>query len=164
MVVGEIVGLHGLSGAVKTVVMSDVPDRFNQGRTIYVRGVPHIIESCAETSPYQAILKFRGIDSPEAAQLLVGQQAAVPESSVPPLPEGEYFHFQLLGLRVLTNEGEELGTLKEILETGSNDVYVVSTKDSKDSKDLLVPALVDVILEVRLEDKVMVVNLPDGLR
>ena len=160
VVVGQIVSLHGVSGALKTVVLSDVPERFNEGQILYVRGDAYTIVSCTETSPYRVILKFQGIDSPETAQSLVGQQATIPESSVPSLPEGEYYHFQLLGLRVRTDEGEELGQIQEILKTGSNDVYVVS----KDSKELLIPALADVILDVHLKDGVMVVSLPDGLR
>ena len=76
------------------------------------------------------------------------------------LEEGEYFHFQLLGLRVLTEEHEELGQITEILETGSNDVYVVSGP----SGEVLVPALADVVREVRVNDGLMIVDLPDGLR
>ena len=82
------------------------------------------------------------------------------EAAVPSLPEGEYFHYQLLGLRVLTEEGEDLGRLNEILETGSNDVYVVSN----DTVELLIPALTDVIRKVDLDEGVMVVRLLDGLR
>ena len=84
----------------------------------------------------------------------------VPEQSVPPLPEGEYFHFQLLGLRVLTEEGEDLGRVCEILETGSNDVYIVAN----DSGELLLPALADVVREVQVSEGLMVVRLPEGLR
>ncbi len=84
----------------------------------------------------------------------------VPETEVPNLPEGEYFHYQIVGLNVVTEEGEDLGSISEILETGSNDVYVTSTG----SGELLIPALSHVIREIRLRDGVMVVSLPDGLR
>jgi 16S rRNA processing protein RimM len=76
------------------------------------------------------------------------------------LPEGEYFHFQLIGMKVLTEDGEYLGRLREILETGSNDVYVVSG----DSGELLIPALANVILKVQVTEGVMVVRLMEGLR
>ena len=91
---------------------------------------------------------------------MAGCWITVPETSAPELPEGEYFHFQLLGLRVFTEAGEELGRLSEILETGSNDVYVVSGPDGQ----ILVPALSEVIQEIKLSEKIMVVRLPDGLR
>jgi len=76
------------------------------------------------------------------------------------LPEGEYFHFQLLGIKVLTEEGEELGRISDILETGSNDVYVVTGPTG----EVLVPALADVIVKVDLDQGIMEVSLPDGLR
>ena len=84
----------------------------------------------------------------------------VPLAAVPQLQEGEYYHFQLLGMNVLTEEGECLGRVREILETGSNDVYVVSGE----SGDVLIPALTEVIREVRLNEGLMVVKLLEGLR
>ncbi len=158
--VGRIVGVHGLSGSVRALVLSDVPHRFDTGGSVYIQGVRHSITSSTPTPSRQVILKFHGIESPEAAQELVGQQLTVPEAAVPSLPEGEYFHYQLLDLRVFTEEGEDLGRLSEILETGSNDVYIVSD----DNGELLIPALTDVICKVDLDAGVMVVRLPDGLR
>ena len=84
----------------------------------------------------------------------------IPEASSPVLPEGEYYHYQLIGLRVLTEDGEDLGQVREILETGSNDVYVVSGE----SDELLLPALAEVILKVEVTEGVMVVRLMEGLR
>ena len=91
---------------------------------------------------------------------MVGQLLTVPLAAVPSPPEGEYFHYQLLGLRVLTEEGEELGRITEILETGSNDVYVVSG----DAGQVLIPALAEVIRKVQVDEGQMVVRLLDGLR
>ena len=88
VVVGQIVSLHGVSGAVKTVVLSDVPERFKEGQILYVRGDAYTIASSTETSRFHIVLRFQGIDSAETARSLVGQQATVPESSVPSLPEG----------------------------------------------------------------------------
>ena len=84
----------------------------------------------------------------------------VPPEAVPQLPEGEYFYFQLLELRVLTQEGEDLGRISDILVTGSNDVYVVSGPTG----EVLIPALADVIVKVDLDQGTMVVSLPEGLR
>ena len=84
----------------------------------------------------------------------------VPPEAVPQLPECEYFHFQLLELKVLTEEGEDLGRISDILETGSNDVYVVTGPTG----EVLVPALADVIVKVDLDQGIMEVSLPDGLR
>ena len=76
------------------------------------------------------------------------------------MPEGEFFHFQLLGLRVVSLQGEELGSLTEIIQTGSNDVYLVSN----DKAEILIPALSQVVRKVDLEAGVMVVELIEGLR
>ena len=158
--VGQIVSVHGISGAVKAKVLSDVAYRFDVGQVIHIRSDPYSILSSTRVPTERVILKFRDIDSLSAARGLVGELVTVPEASVPPLPEGEYFHFQLLGLRVFTEEGEDLGLLSDILETGSNDVYVVSGG----SGELLIPALAEVIRKVRVAEGTMVVRLLPGLR
>ena len=95
------------------------------------------------------------------AETLHGLLLTVPREYVESLPEGSYYHFQLLDLRVYDEEGEYLGKIKEILSTGSNDVYVVGVEGRR---DLLVPALEDVVREVDLDEGRMVVLLPEGLR
>ena len=105
-------------------------------------------------------LSFHGLTTQSQARELVDHWITVPASDVPDLPPGEFYHFQLLDLRVLTEEGEELGRVTDILETGSNDVYIVSGA----SGEILVPALADVIRDVDLDQGIMVVSLPDGLR
>ena len=100
------------------------------------------------------------MDTSVAARDLVGESVTVSQVSAPGLPDGQYFHFQLIGMRVLTEDGEYLGQVQEILETGSNDVYVVSGE----SGELLIPALVDVIREVQVAEGLMVVRLLEGLR
>ena len=166
ILVGRIVGTHGLTGGVRATVLSDVSHRFSAGQVLYVLGQPYVISSSSPASfksnhaGNQIILRFNGLDSKDSVKELLGEELTVPETAVPSLPEGEYFHYQIMGLQVLTEEGEDLGSVSEILETGSNDVYVVSG----DSGELLIPALADVIREIRLSDGVMVVSLPDGLR
>ncbi len=76
------------------------------------------------------------------------------------MPQGEYFHFQLLGLRVVTDDAEELGEITEIIETGSNDVYVVTG----DTGQVLIPAIASVVREIDLAQGTMVVRLMEGLR
>lgn len=90
----------------------------------------------------------------------MGQWLTAPPETSPQLPVGEYFHYQILGLRVLTEEGEELGEVSEIIETGSNDVYLVSGEKG----DLLVPAISQVVREIDLANQVMTIRLLEGLR
>ena len=176
ILVGKIVATHGLAGGVRAAVFSDVPHRFSAGQVVYISGQSYVISSSSPASfksatnrsgksttnrsGDQIILWFQGLDSEDTVKGLLGEEVTVPETEVPDLPEGQYFHFQIVGLQVLTEEGENLGRVSEILETGSNDVYVTSG----DSGELLIPALADVIREIRLSEGVMVVSLPDGLR
>lgn len=160
VIVGRIVSAHGISGSVRVDVMSDVPHRFDVGQSLDIRGKSYPITLSTRTPNSQAILKFQGIDSSVAARDLVGESVTVSQVSIPLLREGEYYHYQLVGMRVLTEDGEYLGQVREILETGSNDVYVVSGE----SGEVLIPALVDVIREVQVTKGVMVVRLLEGLR
>jgi 16S rRNA processing protein RimM len=118
------------------------------------------ISASIPTRSNQVILKLEGIDSPEAARELVGQWLTAPPETSPQLPAGEYFHYQLLGLRVITEEGEGLGEISEILQTGSNDVYVVSGEKG----ELLIPAISQVVRNIDLDNQLMMVNLLEGLR
>lgn len=158
--VGWVSGLHGTSGQVRVRIHSDAPHRFDPGQSLYCNGSHLRIQSSNTNRKNQAILAFDGISSLAAARDLVGQWLTIPKDSVAELPEGEYFHFQLLGLRVLSDEAEELGEITEVIETGSNDVYVVNGE----SGQLLLPAIASVVREVKLEEGVMVVHLLEGMR
>lgn len=160
VIVGRVASAHGVSGGIRVKALSDVPHRFDPGRALHIGGRSHSITHSSPAPNGQVILRLQGIDSVDAAKGLVGQPVTVPQSAVPPPRDGEYYHFQLLGLKVLTDDGECLGRVREILETGSNDVYVVSGE----SGEVLIPALTDVILQVRLDEGCMVVNLMEGLR
>ena len=106
------------------------------------------------------IVKLEGIDSRTAAEGLRNKSLTVPQDQVPVLPQGEYYHFQIIDLEVSTSEGEHLGQIVEIISTGANDVYVVASEAGQ----LLIPAIDHVIKEVDLDRGIMVVQLPEGLR
>ena len=106
------------------------------------------------------IIALEGIDDRDVAAFLRNQLVFVPSAEEPPLPEGEYYHHQLIGLKVQTPEGRDLGALSEILLTGANDVYVVL---GPDGSELLLPAIGDVVLNIDLELGRILVNLIPGL-
>jgi 16S rRNA processing protein RimM len=157
---GRVLGTHGVAGEIRVAVVSDVPERFDAGQTVYVQGKSYCIASTARPCTDQVILLFYGLNSLFDAQRMVGQSVTVPAVMAPELPQGEYYHFQLIGLQVFTEEWETLGVVTEILRTGSNDVYVISGHGG----DILVPALVDVIRKIDLAHGLMVVRLMEGLR
>ena len=160
IVVARVNGAHGRDGDLNIKLLSDLPGRFDVGRELLVDGAACPITESRQTGPDTAIIRLDGITSRHQASLLTDKYlAALPDSDAT-LEEGEYFHYQLIGLQVRTEDGEDLGELQEILETGSNDVYIVRGAGG----ELLIPALASVVLEVDLVSGAMLVRLPDGLR
>ena len=157
---GRVLGAHGVAGAIKVAISSDVPDRFDAGQVVYIQGSPYRIASSARTRSDQIILTFHGLNNLAKVRRLAGSSVTVPVAAAPELPPGEYFHFQLLGLRVFTEDGEGLGRVTEVVETGSNDVYVVTGEGG----DILLPALAEIIREIDLGQGLMEVHLLEGLR
>lgn len=157
IVVGICSGSVGTHGEMKVRSFTDNPRRFSGGNTVIIGGKAHQIER-ARTIGRQLIVKFVDVDSPEEAQLLNNADICVEQESVEALPEGRYYHFQLLGMQVVTSSGHQLGVLAEILSTGSNDVYVV-----RGESEVLIPAISDVIVSVDVVLGEMIVDLPDGL-
>lgn len=160
VVVGRVLSPQGITGELQIEAISDSPGRFSSGGVLYINDQPHEIKSSRELPKGRIGLKLEGIDSRNEAENLRGSLLLVPEDMVPPLPEGEYYHFQIIGIRVYTREREYLGQVTEILATGSNDVYVVSHEGS----EILIPALDDVVVEVDVDGRTMTVDLPEGLR
>ena len=158
VMVGRIRRAWGSQGHVIADVLSNTAGRFAQGETLFIDGEPFTIES-ARPSRKAMVLKLEGVDSLEAAEALRENTLAIPPSSLPSLPEDTYYHYHLIGMEVCTQEGRSLGTLADILNTGANDVYLVR----KGPKDLLIPALPNVILEVDVTRGRMVVELLPGL-
>lgn len=138
--------------------MTDFPDRFSPQQEVCFEGCAMTIER-SSWHKGQVILKLATIDSVEAAQALSGRFLEVPLSKLHPLPPDEYYRFQLIGLDVLTTEGELLGQITKILPTGSNDVYVVPTEGG----ELLIPAIDDVVKSVDLGKACMVIEVIEGL-
>ena len=157
---GRVLAAQGLKGEVRIEVITDSPDRFSSGGIVYVKGEPHRIRRSSRLPKGTLALKLEGIDNRGQAEALRESLLTVPEEMVPPPPEGQYYHFQIIDMRVHTQEREYLGQVIQIISTGSNDVYVVS----REGKEILIPALDDVIKEMDVERGVMTVDLPEGLR
>lgn len=160
VVVGRVLGPRGVRGELQIEVISDSPGRFSSGGILFINNQIYNIQRSSTLPKGRLTLKLDGIDGREQAQALKDSFLTVTEDLVPPLPEGQYYHFQIIDMQVYTQEGEHLGQITDILSTGSNDVYVVSLRGT----ELLIPALDDVIKEVDVEQAKMVVALPDGLR
>jgi 16S rRNA processing protein RimM len=162
LVVGFLRRPHGVRGEIVMDVYTDFPERLKSGKRLYV-GEEHVLLQLAAVRPHQngLLVRFKGVDTPEAAGQFRNQWVYVKTSELPPLPRGQFYQHQLLGLQVEDEQGNRLGVLTEILETGANDVYVVV--DEKGG-ELLLPAIPSVILDVQPEGGFLRVHLLDGLR
>lgn len=162
LVVGKLRKPHGLRGELRMEVITDFPERLVAGEQVYV-SENHLqlrIRSVRWHDQY-LLIAFEGYSEPEAVSSFRNQWVFVRGDDRPPLPDGEYYHHQLLGLQVVSDEGENLGTLIQILETGANDVYIIQPISGP---ELLIPATSEVILKVDLDAGSMRVHLLPGLR
>jgi 16S rRNA processing protein RimM len=161
LAVGLLRRPHGVKGDLLMEIYTDFPERLRPGVTLYV-GETRAPLKIARVRPHNdgLIIGFAGLQNPEQAAAYRTHVAYVPVADRPPLPEGQYYHHQLLGLQIVTEAGEDLGVLDQILETGANDVYVVLAPGKP---ELLLPAIPPVVRKIDLQARTMTVHLLDGL-
>ena len=162
--VGKIVNTHGIRGDVRVMPTTDfVAERFAKGQDLYLQqaGEPLklIVESARQHKGF-ILVKFVGYDNINDVQDFRDHELMVSGKDQQPLEDGQYYYHQIIGLSVKTVDGEELGTIKEILSPGANDVWVVQ-RDGK--KDLLLPVIDDVVKDVELDAGEVTVELMEGL-
>ncbi|MDF2593761.1 MAG: rimM [Clostridia bacterium] len=161
--VGKIVNTHGIKGEVKVVPTTDDPKRFEKLQTIYVERKiieEYKIESIRYHKKF-VLMKFEGVETLNDAELFKNAVLKINRKDSLPLEENEYYISDLYGVEVLTEEGRRLGEITDVIYTGSNDVYVIKREDTE--KELLIPAIKQVIRQVDLSQKKMVVKLLEGL-
>ncbi len=161
--VGKIVATHGIRGEVKVEPWTDFPERFRPGTRLLLqkgKATGAVTVAAARSHGRHLILQLAGINDLEQAATLPGSVLQVEPWEVEPLPEGHYYIFQLAGSRVYTTGGQFLGTLLDVLTTGANDVYVVR---GAGDKEILIPALKEVVAAIDLARKEIRVALPPGL-
>ena len=160
LVVGRIIGPVGLNGELRAQLLTDFPSRFDQLTTLHVGDNlrPHAVQS-ARLEGESVLLKMAGIDDADSARALRGKDISVSIDQAVELNPDQYFWHQVVGLDVLTDDGRNLGNVTEVLRTGSNDVYVVE----RGSRELLIPAIEDVVLNIDLSHNRMLVHLLPGI-
>jgi 16S rRNA processing protein RimM len=145
--IGAITKPHGLKGHLSVQADPASGESFKPGARIYVRqdqDQTAFVISEAKARDNHFILRFSGVEDRQAAEALVGRSLYVREESLGKLPEGEYYWYQLIGLRVVSEEGRFLGCLEEVISTPAHDVWVARTP----GKEYLIPAVAEVILSV----------------
>ena len=157
---GKIVNIHGLRGEVKVMPWSDDPEFICEFDILYCGKDKKILEiESARVHKNMVLVKFKGIDTPESANLLRNNIVYIDRNDVE-LEEGTYFIQDLIGLKVIdADTNEEYGTVKDVFQTGANDVYEVKNSE----KTVFIPAIPDVIVNTDIENSVLTIRPLEGL-
>lgn len=167
LLIGKIVGLHGLKGGLRIVSFAETPDIFETDASFLIvdaRGQTHT-HAIDRVKPHKQglLLSFHDVKDRDAAETLLQAEMYMKKADLPILEEDTYYWFELVGLSVVDTDGKYLGRIDSIFSTGSNDVYVVKNEKQGEAFELLVPALASVIRSVNLDRGIMTVELPPGL-
>jgi len=164
LTVGRIICPWGVRGQVKVEPRTDDPKRFKDLPEVYVElndsTVRYIIESVIFIKDYFPILKFEGINSRQEAETLRGCYLKIPREYAVRLPKDRFFICDIIGLQVFDEFDTYIGTIKDVLQTGANDVYVVETQNKK---EVLIPAIKQVVMNIDLENERMVIRPLEGM-
>ncbi|OJW06334.1 MAG: 16S rRNA processing protein RimM [Chloroflexi bacterium 54-19] len=170
MTIAQITAPFGLRGAVKATIRTDFPDRFEQLEEVYIAppGAANIVNwerkqllSAKLQNDKVVVLRFEGLTKVEQVESLRGYNVAVPYSETVPLPEGEYYIFQIIGLDVYSTEDVYIGKVVNVERMPANDVYSVRGPLSKN--DVLIPAVKDIVKNIDLDTGRMTIELLEGL-
>lgn len=150
--VGQIINTHGIKGELKIYPLTDDLRRFRKLQKVYVEGVEKNVVWC-KLQTDKVILKIEGIDSVEEAMKYKEKYLDVSREDAVKLPEGSYFITDIIGCSVVGENGAEYGKIADVIKTGSNDVYWI-----KEGKELLIPALKDIVIDMDIENKRIVIK------
>lgn len=161
--IGKIVNTSGLKGLLKISPLTDDITRFEDLDIIYIQKAKDLIEFKIQEVKYSknmVLLKLEGIDTIEEAEKYRNCYIKINREDAVELEDNSYFIVDIIGSEVFTEEGEDLGKVVDVFQTGSNDVYTVKNLEGK---EILLPAIEDVIKNIDIENKKIVIHLMDGL-
>jgi len=167
VLIGKLTSVHGLKGNVKVSSFAETLDIFKSNVSLVIKkpdGRSTAFEiNWAKPHARGLLVSLKGVEDRTGAEELIGSELFIEKSRLPELDEETYYWFDIIGVSVFTRDGKYLGLVESILQTGSNDVYVVK-KDGEDSvEEVLIPALESVVGKIDLDRKTMIVDLPEGL-
>jgi 16S rRNA processing protein RimM len=164
--VGKIVNTHGVRGEVRVISKTDfAEERYEPGNKLYIfkEGSNDPIEVVVDSHRVHKnfdLLTFEGMHSIQDVEQFKGSLLKVDENQLSELDEGEYYFHEIIGCHMYTDQGEEIGKIHEILATGANDVWIVKRNGGK---DLLVPYIEDIVKEINIEEKKVIIIPMEGL-
>jgi 16S rRNA processing protein RimM len=161
LVVGRIRRSHGIRGEVVMEVISDFPERIRKGTHLFLGETYQPVTVELRRNHQEGLLiRFEQFVDPESVEPFRNQWVYVDINDRPPLPKGEYYHHQILGLDVFDEEDKKIGKVIEVLETGANDVLVIRQESNG---ELLIPVIPQVIQEINLDQKILRICILPGL-
>lgn len=161
--VGVFANTHGIAGEIKVFPTTDDVQRFKKLKKVYLDAGKELLEWEIQNVKFfknMVILKFKGINNINDIEKYKGKDLYVTREHAVPLEEDEYFLCDIIGAKVITEDGKDFGILKEILQTGANDVYVV---EMGNQQEVLLPVIKECVLDVNIEEKIVSVRLMPGL-
>ncbi len=162
LAVGKLRHAHGVHGEILMEVYTDFPERLQIGTVLFLKaGTAQLTVVRRRNHRQGLLLAFDGYSTPEAVGQLRNQLLYVKTEDRPPLPEGEYYHHQLLGLYVVSEAGETLGKVSGIMETGASDVLVVHPDTGN---EVLIPMVDEFVKQVDLDTQQIIVHLIPGMQ
>ncbi|MCI4625789.1 MAG: ribosome maturation factor RimM [Candidatus Magnetoovum sp. WYHC-5] len=166
--IGTVLKGWGIKGELKVRPLNVPVEFFRAIKTVYIENTDKIIEkrdiSNVKFVSKYVVIKIIGIDLPEKADMLQGAFLKADNSDFAPLPEGHYYYHQIIGLKVLTEDGQEKGVIKDILPVSSNDVYVAEDRDVNGIvKEYLIPAIADIVKEINVGGGFIIIYPMGGL-
>ena len=168
--IGKFISPFGVKGEIKVYPYSDFLERCALLNEVTVEGREQSeIRRVTEARVYKNlwVLRLKGCDTREDAALLTGSLLKIPSDQRLKLPEGSYYLDEIIGLAAISVDGEKLGVVREVIQTGANDIYVVDRRNRYNEDvspvEILVPALRSVVKEINLQEGFMLLDLPAGL-
>ena len=166
LIIGSVVGSHGVRGEIKVQILTDDPHRFGLLKQVFIgledqEPTPWTLEGF-RLHKGRALLKLEGCDDRSMAESLRPNLVLIPLEEAIPLEEDEYYEHQIVGLEVWTTSGEQLGKVEDILYTGANEVYIVRDQ-APGGREILIPAIEDVVVEIDLEAGRITIEPLEGL-
>ena len=161
--VGVFANTHGVRGEIKVFPTTDDAQRFKKLKKVNLDTGKEKMEleiTSVRFFKNLVILKFKGIDNINDIEKYKGKDLLVTREQAVPLEEDEYFIYDIIGAKVVTEDGKDFGELKEVLQTGANDVYVVETTEGK---EILLPVIDECILDIDIDNKIVTAHIMPGL-
>lgn len=165
--VGKVIGVHGIRGAIKVYSYAESSTHYTPGNVLVLMDEAGDLKTYAikASGPHKNVwrLTLADVATCDQARELIGRAVLVPRAGLPPLEEDTYYWADLLGMAVYNTSGDYLGRVRQIIPTGANDVYVVGTDTDEGPKEILVPAIASVVLDIDIDQRRLRVELPEGL-